>query len=606
MTSKADQNGNTPTKIKNIPYGVSDFASIKQRNDYFVDKTHFIPELEKTRYLFLIRPRRMGKSLWLSILANYYDIATKDQFEGLFSDTWIGQNPTSERNSYLVLRLDFSSVSSNPNNVEEHFNFCGEVAVHAFIEKYHEFFTEQLLERVQSREVLGDKLAIVFSHLGKHNVKLYIFIDEYDNFANTIMSSSADGTDAYRKFTHGSGFYRQFFNVLKAATATGAVERLFITGVSPITMDDVTSGFNIGDNISLSLAFQEVVGFTEVEVLEMLNYYHATGSLVGDVNEHLSIMRDWYNHYRFSSRTLTSVYNTDMVLYYIKAVLRERCIPETMIDHNIKIDYNKLRHLLLVDQQWSNASSLNGNFSLLRNVAQKERITSTIVSSFPLAELTAQENFLSLMYYFGLLTYSGETDMDEPVLRIPNLTVKTLMYGYLRDAFKDTNVFQVNIDRFSRLVKAMAYKGEWREVFDFLAEKIQEQTAIRAFLVGESLSSEKVIQGFLIAYLNIHDYFISSSEADLNMGFGDILLEPYLVRYPSIPNVYLLELKYIDRSKRSEAALQTTIENAKQDAIRQLDQYVQDAALQQRSEGLAIRKLAVVFHGWELVLCEEL
>ncbi len=581
---------------KTIAYGASNYTQIQSGNYYFVDKTHFILLLEDSLYPLLIRPRRMGKSLWRSLLECYYDVARADKFDELFGSTWIGQNPTAERNRYLILSLDFAAINPAMDQVERSFNEEGENKIHRFLEKYASCFSKQMVEEVYARDTFSSKLSVVLSYVGLHGLKLYVFIDEYDNFANTILSSV--GKQAYHEITQGKGFYSHFFNILKAGTSAddAPIGRLFITGVSPIAMDDVTSGFNIGDNISLSSAFQEMVGFTEAETLEILKYYKDANRLVGDVNEHLTLMRVWYNHYRFAKQTKESVFNTDMVLYYVKNVLREQAVPDQLIDQNIKIDYNKLRHLLLVNKD-SSRKSLNGNFNLLREIAQQETIACQVVESFPLDQITARENFVSLLYYFGLLTHSGNHHLGQPILQIPNLTVKTLMYGYLRDAFDDNDVFKVDVYRFSNLVGEMAFNGQWQEVVNFLSERIKEQTSIRDFL-----GSEKAIQSFLLAYLNIHDYFITHSEMETNKGYCDILLEPFLTKYPALPNVYLIELKYIPRS---ETASQEAIDKARKKAAEQLSRYAQDAALQQRSQGLTIRKLVLVFHGWELVSCEQ-
>ncbi len=595
MSSQDDKASASSTKVKEIPYGVSGFATLQQSNAYYVDKTPFIPLLEKTRYVFLIRPRRMGKSLWLSTLENYYDVAAKNNFDPLFGNTWIGQNPTSERNGYLVLRLDFSSVSAHPDKVEDSFNFRGDNAVRNFLNKYAQYFVEDVINRIHSREALSDKLDIIFSHLNGQDVKLYILIDEYDNFANTILSTV--GSDVYQQVTHGAGFYREFFSLLKSGTAGGLVDRLFITGVSPVTMDDVTSGFNIGDNVSLSPAFQEVVGFTEQDVSQLLQHYKRAGVLSGDVKDHLSTMRDWYSHYCFANKAKGSMYNSDMVLNYIKNVLRDQHTPESLIDQNVKIDYNKLRHLLFVNRH--SAKPLNGNFNALQQIISQGGIASQVVESFPLENVAKRSNFVSLLYYFGLLSFSNREHRGKPFLKIPNQTIQTLMYGYIRDAFEDSQVFNVDLEHFSDLVADMAFEGQWQPVFEFLAQRLQEQTAVRDYIEGE-----KAVQVFLRTYLHIIDFFITLPEPELNKGFGDIVLEPFLQRYPDIPHAYLIEVKYIPRATNGKEALKAAIEDAHTQAQSQLQQYEQDDGLSRRYQGLTLHKLVIVFHGWELVLCE--
>ena len=255
-----------------------------------------------------------------------------------------------------------------------------------------------------------------------------MIIDEYDNFANTVLAYH--GAEAYHSFTHGGGFYRNFFATLKsgAGRTGGGLERLFITGVSPITMDDVTSGFNIGTNISLEPDFNEMVGFTEAEVRNLVETYRELGVFNQEVATAMGIMGQWYNGYRFAKAAETDLYNTDMVLYYLKHSMPNREVPEYLIDTNVRIDYGKLRHLLVTGRQ------LNGNFDLLRDVIGEEQVDTRIQPGFPLKDLTKPENFLSLLHYFGLLSIRDVVDRV-PRLAIPNQTVKRLMYGFLRDGY---------------------------------------------------------------------------------------------------------------------------------------------------------------------------
>ena len=310
-----------------------------------------------------------------------------------------------------------------------------------------------------------------------------MLIDEYDNFANTVLAYH--GAEAYHSFTHGGGFYRNFFAALKggADRSGGGLERLFITGVSPVTMDDVTSGFNIGTNISLEPDFNEMVGFTAAEVRHLVETYRDLGVFNQDVDTAMGIMGQWYNGYRFAKAAETDLYNTDMVLYYLKHSIPNREVPDELIDTNVRIDYGKLRHLLVVGRQ------LNGNFDLLRDVIGEEQVDTRIEPGFPLERLAEPENFFSLLHYFGLLSIREVVD-GMPRLAIPNQTVKRLMYGYLRDGYRDVGVFSVNLFRFEQLMMGMANRGEWRPAFEFLSEAIARQTGIRDYIGGE-----KVIQG---------------------------------------------------------------------------------------------------------------
>ena len=571
-----------------IPYGESDFQRIRLNRWLYVDKTRFLRRLEEERYVFLIRPRRFGKSLWVSLLENYYDRFWSGRFEAIFAGTDVGQHPTGEQSRYVVLRFDFSAVDDRLETLEREFETYCFIELRAALRRHPDLFPEAALGDILAPPSIANKLAELFRYAGDHDIPLYVLIDEYDNFANTVLAQH--GAEAYHEFTHGGGFYRNFFATLKAATARsgGGVERLFIIGVSPLTMDDVTSGFNIGKNVSLHPDFNEMVGFTEAEVRRLVETYREHGVFNQGLDTAMGVMGQWYNGYRFAKQADTDVYNTDMVLYYLDQSIPNRDVPDELVDTNVRIDYGKLRHLLVAGRQ------LNGNFDLLRNVIGDEQVDTDIQPGFPLKDLTRRENFLSLLHYFGLLSIRDVVD-GVPRLAIPNQTVKRLMYGYLRDAYDDVEVFSVDLFRIKQLVMAMANRGEWRPVLEFLAEAIARQTGIRDYIGGE-----KVIQGFLAAYLSVTGYYVFRSEAELGKGHADIALEPLIARYPHLRRGYLIELKYL---KRSEPADQAAVTTAAADARAQLARYLADERLARQFPGVRFTGLIVVFHGWELVFC---
>jgi hypothetical protein len=390
----------------------------------------------------------------------------------------------------------------------------------------------------------------------------------------------------YQSLTHGEGFFRYFFNVLKGGTTgSGAgLARLFITGVSPITMDDVTSGFNIGKNISLARDFNELLGLKEEEVVTLIQYYQHHGLLQGDIEEHLTLLRPWYNHYHFCQETRPTLFHTDMVLYYVDQGISEG-LPRDMLDHNVKIDYKKLRHLLTLDKK------LNGNFSRLRQIIEEGRITARLKTAFPAEGLLNPENFISLLYFFGLLTIEKE-ERGQMVLTIPNAAVRNIFYEYLREGYKDVEVFRLDSWHWSNLTRDMAYEGKAEEVLRYLAGEIERQTSVRDYLSGE-----KMIQGFLLAYLNITDYFLTRSEVEMGKGYVDIYCEPFLAKYPDMGYGYLIELKYLKR----EGCGKEVIEEALEEAKRQLGRYEADARLRSSLGAARLKKIALIFCGWEMV-----
>ncbi len=584
-----------PPAYPRIPYGEADFRRIRRNRWLYVDKTRFLRRLEQERYAFLIRPRRFGKSLWASVLENYYDRFWADGFDATFAGTDVGIAPTGEQSRYVTLRFDFSNVNDKLETLEREFETYCMIELRGTLRRHPDLFPEAAVRDILAPPSIANKLAELFRYVGDHDVPLYVIIDEYDNFANTVLAYH--GAEAYHSFTHGGGFYRSFFATLKsgAGRTGGGIERLFITGVSPVTMDDVTSGFNIGKNISLHPDFNEMVGFTAAEVRRLVETYRDHGVFSQDLDTAMGIMGEWYNGYRFAKTAATDLYNTDMVLYYLDQSMPNREVPDELIDTNVRIDYGKLRHLLVVGKQ------LNGNFDLLRNVIGEGRVdVLRIQPSFPQKQLTDEENFLSLLHYFGLLSIREEAG-GALRLGIPNQTVKRLMYGYLRDAYRDVEVFRISLFRFEQLLMRMANEGEWRPVFAFLGEAIARQTGIRDYIAGE-----KVIQGFLAAYLSLADYYVFRSETELGKGHADIALEPLIARYPHLRRGYLIELKYLKRSepvRRGEPA-DEAVAAAAEEAAAQLRRYLADERLARQFPGVRFNGLIVVFHGWELAFCD--
>jgi len=558
----------------------------------------FIPLIEATPFVFLIRPRRFGKSLFLSTLQAYYDIKYKDRFEALYRDTWILSNPTDERGKYLALYFNFSAVLKDKDKVQDDFNNYCNIEIETFLDKYKEYIPEQIIQKVNCQETAHEKLHILASKLREHDCKIYLFIDEYDNFTNTLLTDFGEGE--YKRITRQAGYFKQFFTNLKLLTSgTGSgLARLFITGVSPVTMDDVTSGFNLGDNISISPAFNNILGFTDSDVHEILDYYISVGELKLDKEKALQTMRKWYNNYQFSEECENPVYNTDAVLYFVKEAIRDRKIPSQLIDDNLRMDYGKLQYLIIQD------NSLNGNFKRLTEIINNGGIPSEIKKSFPFDQITQQDNFISLLYFFGLLSYSGTYVEGLPFLHIPNETIKQMVFEYIRRSFENACGFSVQMYELLLLVRKMAYRGEFKEAFEFIENQIKKQSSLRDFIDGETF-----VKAFYLSFLNIYDFYISASEEEMNKGYADLIMKPFYIKYKDIKFAYLIELKYIKRSvkdKEFEELLQQKIQEAKS----QLGQYSEDE-YERQMLGLppygmvTLKKVIIVFHGWELAYCEE-
>ena len=447
-----------------IPYGISNYGKVVEEGFYYVDKTPFIPLLEKAGdYLFLLRPRRFGKSLWMSTLEFYYDLNRRERFQELFGKTAIGRGPTAEQGRYCVLGLDFSAVSPDPSEVKRSFNQHVWLRAYNFLKRYQDVLGDagrSALDEIRENRDADFVTGVVTEATGRAGLKIYLFIDEYDNFANTILASR--GPDAYEGLTHGPGFYRAFFNVLKSWTRAGdsPLARLLVTGVSPLAMDDVTSGFNIGENLSLDVAFNDLFGFTRGEVLRLFRYYGKTESLSFAPEDFASRIRDWCDHYRFAPQAPPDeerLFNPDMVLYLLKEALKNGRLPEEMIDHNVKTDYGKLRHLVMTSR--SGGPEPNGNFDQLRKISEEGFVHARIVPSFPAEEVAYPENFVSLLFYLGLLTI-GDRAEGASRLVVPNETVRRLHYEYLQRGYREAGMVSVSVFNLLAGLRRMAWRGE--------------------------------------------------------------------------------------------------------------------------------------------------
>lgn len=568
---------------KPIPYGLANYKRIREENYYYVDKTRYLPLLEKTgKFLFLIRPRRFGKSSLLTVLEAYYDLVRTEKFEFLFKGTDIYDQPTPEKNAYLILKFNFSQVNPDMDEVQNSFKAHVNQCFFFFGKKYRYLLDDDYFDMMAEYHEPHHKLAFALNYIGAIGHKVYVLIDEYDNFTNTILSTV--GQSAYHKLTHGPGFVRFFFNILKGAVdqMDSGIARLFITGVSPVMMDDVTSGFNIGQNISLLPVFNDIVGLTKQDVQDMLVYYRDQADLpLSNIDQNIDLLSEWCDNYRFSSSAQETMFNTDMILYLVQKLLQLGHYPDSMVDQNVRVDYGKLRHLVVLDRR------LNGNFSYLSRIMQEQQTEmEQVADSFPVERLTKPSNFISLLYYFGLLSYN-----EQGRLGIPNQTVKQLMYSYLREGYEDVEVFNVDLLHFAILMRHLAYQGEWQPVFQFLADEVEKQTAVRDYLTGE-----KVIQTFLLAYMNITDYYLTRTEEEMGKGFVDLYLEPFWAKYEGLPYTYLIELKYI---KRREFTAELQAERLTE-AEEQLRQYASDPQVVKRSGSAKLICVALVFAGWEL------
>jgi hypothetical protein len=576
-------------RVKRIPYGISNFARLRQQNAYYVDKTHFVEKVEDANsFFFFIRPRRFGKSLLLSMLEHYYDVQSKSQFDTLFGDLYIGKHPTSERNSYLVIEFDFSSIDGGLNGYRDSLDRICHNTIREFCAQYADYLPSDTLTEFQTRKGAIDELDFICRQCNIAGQHLYVFIDEYDHFTNEILSSD-ESLGRYEDETHREGYLRKFFNVIKANTKR-AISRCFITGVSPVTLDDLTSGFNIGTNYSTDEQFNGMVGFTESEVREMLDYFSVYYEFEQTTDELIRIMAPYYDHYCFAKRSYRSetMYNSNMVLYFLSYYLSHKCkLPSDMIDANIRTDYDKLRMLIRKDKEH------NPDTSIIQEIVNQGYILGEINTHFSARYITKSDNFVSLLFYLGLLTYGG-TDDYETKLVIPNNVVREQMYAFLLEMYKEMDLASIDKIRCT-LERDLACKGEWRPYFDYIADCLRQCASTRDIQKGEA-----VIHGFTLAMLYQNRFYFPQSEPDCNGGYADILLSPRLDNYPDMKHSYVIELKY---AKPTEA--DGAVARKRQEAIVQVTNYAEARHAKELARHTQLHKLVVVFHGAEMEVCEE-
>ena len=554
------------SKLKKIPYGLSDFKRIRTENYYYIDKTHFLEKLEdEQNFLYFLRPRRFGKSLTLAMIEAYFDVYYKEQFDEIFKDTYAYDNPTPFKSSFYVLSFNFSAVDTT--DYENSFRTNLNDAVEHFIAKY------KLDLKIDTNNPI-DKIRQLLQYANVNDMPIYILIDEYDNFINKLLVN--DITLYKGMVTDKEAIYKEFFSMLKVGTSgnDSAIRKMFVTGVSPLALFDVTSG----NNISLDEGYNDLVGITESELKEMIKYYN----LEDREDEIISRCKEWYNNYRFNKNVNHTIFNSDMVLYYLKEILKTGNEPEDLIDVNVRTDYTKLKYLVYTNKK------LNGNFDLLNQLIQGELVTTTnIKTTFSAFEMLQPENFKSFLFSLGFLTL--EKYRTSIKLSIPNQTIKKITAEFIQSAYRDIS-FNPFIERFNQHLENFGYEKDLK-VFHYLADEVKANSVIRDYIDGENF-----VKGFLIAYFSLNPYYEVMSEVEMNKGFADITLNP---SKDEIPYGALIELKYIPRSKYTEKLKEQKVKEAKE----QLKTYDPTTITKLRDKPFV--KIVLVYNGWEMVVCER-
>ena len=576
-------------EAKRIPYGMMNFVAVREDNCYYVDKTRFIEKVEKAnKFFFFIRPRRFGKSLTMSMLRHYYDINQTDKFDSLYGNLYIGKHPTPNHNKYLIIYLNFAVVNADLGNYRSALDAHCRTEFTILCDRYSSLLPSNLKENLMKEDGAVKQLDILYKVANEVGLKIYLFIDEYDHFTNHILSDAAR-LDEYKGETHGTGYLRTFFDTIKAGTDS-SIERVFITGVSPVTLDDLTSGFNIGTNYSLSNGFNEMVGFTEEEVREMLSYYGQHYEFNHTVDELIEIMKPYYDNYCFALKAYgkTTMYNSNMVLSFLFKYIDEGCeLPLQMLDENIRVDYNKLRMLIRKDKEFAHDASI------IQTLVSKGYVTGELKEGFPAEDIANNDNFLSLLYYFGMVTIGGFY-RGKPKFVIPNEVVREQVYTYLLDNYHDNHLY-TDKDKLSLLEENMAYDGEFKPFFQFIADSIYTFASQRDRQKGESF-----VHGYTLALTSLCCYYRPISELDNQNGYADVFLRPRCEVYKDMEHSYIIELKYL-KSNASETEVKVAVKQAEA----QLCRYADTVNVNDNIGHTTLHKVYVVYRGVEMVACEE-
>ena len=578
--------------VKRLPYGINDFEAVIEQNQYYVDKTMYLPLLEnQPSNIIFIRPRRFGKSIFLSMLHAYYDCSKKKKFQTLFGDLWVGKHPTSLQGRYQVLHLDFSYVGGSIDKLEENFDMYLRVKLDGFMRIYQEFYLTDFKEKFFKTDSATEKLALLQDETATKGIPLYLIIDEYDNFTNTVLNEQ--GENVYWAITHADGFYRDVFKKFK-----GMFERIFITGVSPVTLDDVTSGFNIGWHISTKPEFNQMLGFSLEEVRKMFAYYKEVGGIpaTSDIEVMIDEMKPWYDNYCFSEDALknqSKVFNCDMVIYYLRNYMDRGEAPKQMIDPNTMTDYNKMKKLLQLDK-------LDGDRKgIIRTIAETGQIVTSLENTFPASRLTNPQTFTSLLFYYGMLTIK-DTFGDMLILGIPNNNVRKQYYGYLLEQYQEEKF--VDLTQMKILFTYMALEGKWRDALEAMAKAYEDVSSVR-----DGIESERNLQGFFMAYLNLNNYYYTAPELELNHGYCDFFLLPNLTHYAT-KHSYILELKVLpkkDYEAKPENGKLSKAEVQWQEAEEQIKRYALAPRVEALRQGTTLHKIIMQFVAGKLVRMEE-
>ena len=530
--------------MKKLPYGVSNYDELVEENYYYVDKTKYIEKLEdlaEKRIMFL-RPRKFGKTLFTSVLENYYDVNKKDKFEELFGETYIGKNPTEMKNSYYILRFNFSGINTKDEETTmEGFKENVKDSIQKFVNRYEiDFYINPKL----STEGLLNSLITAFEYQ-KQNEKMYVIIDEYDHFANELLGFQ---TESFKNLVSKNGQIRKWYEVLKRGTES-VVDRIFITGVAPITLDSMTSGFNIVTDLTRDPRFNEMMGFTEEELVKIMEVQEIEKE---KQEELLPIMKENYDGYRFSTEVKENrnLYNSNMCLYFLNSYISFGKIPEELIDVNIASDYNKVGNMLKL-------CNTRSRVDIIGKTVLGEKLVTKIIQKFNPETTFGERELLSMLYYLGYLTIVGKS-LGMVELKVPNQVMKEIYAEYFIELIEKETDLRIKESEYQEILKDIAIEGKIGSLVNII-EKYLKNLSNRDY---ENFD-EKYIKLFFFSISMSFEIYNVISEMEIERGYSDLILLPKDKEYYSI----IIEFKYLKKTEEKE------LQKEQKEAKKQLEKY---------------------------------
>ena len=564
-----------------IPYGISHFPTMIEDNYFYQDRTMFIRKLEEeaSPFVFYLRPRRFGKSLFVSTLHHYYGLEHKDQSGQLFGALAIGQNPTPSANRYLVLSFEFSRIMTNTaQNTYDGFLSNVQQGVNLFLKEYEAFFSNLDAKKIVEQNAPNKVLSHLFEAHRLHEVPypIYILIDEYDHFANELISFNFD---YFKEAVSQNGFVRKFYETIKTATGMGIVQKLFVTGVSPITLDSMTSGFNISSNVSLDVLFHQMLGFEENEVANILENI---GVEKTDLPTVLTDLRAWYDGYLFNVKADKHLYNPDMVLYFAQFYKFHKSYPTNLLDPNIASDYGKIRNIFRIQKRETD------NIDVLRTLSETGRVSAQLTDMFNFEKVFSQDDLVSLLFYMGFLTIE-KADFAGTVFKFPNFVIERLYSEYFVSFLQSQAHLPIDNSKMNASIRSMARTGNPQPFFDQISEILKNLSNRDAFHFNEIS-----LKAILVSCLHQQQFYYVHSEYETSKGYVDVFLEAIRGYDPDYQ--IAIELKYI--KKNDTTSVPQLLEKAKN----QLTDYLVSKKFVTRK---GLKGFVVIVKGDELIWCEH-